>query len=127
MCHSLKLKKLPYIKTNPLLYNCNFKNVFNFWLSHSYICVFLFFFGHPTAYRVPRPGIRSKPQLPPTLQLWQCRILNPLCGNRNGTCVPTFQRYLRFHCTTGELPFVSLYCNIIMGQLKVVSRLQITM
>ena len=36
---------------------------------------FFFFFGCPMACGVPGPGIRSKPQLWPTLQLWQCRIL----------------------------------------------------
>ena len=37
------------------------------------------FFGLSMAYGIPRPGIRSKPQLWPTPQLWQCWILNPLC------------------------------------------------
>ena len=31
---------------------------------------FFFFFGRPMANGVPRPGIRSKPQLPRTLLLW---------------------------------------------------------
>ena len=41
------------------------------------LCVFFFFFGHPGAYAVRRPGIRSERQL----QLWQHRILNHSCGN----------------------------------------------
>ena len=35
--------------------------------------MFVFFWGHPAAYGVPWPGIRSKPQLR------QCQILNPVC------------------------------------------------
>ena len=33
---------------------------------------FFFFFGHPRQMEVPGPGIRSKPQLQPVLQLGQC-------------------------------------------------------
>ena len=32
---------------------------------------FFFFFGCPTAYGVPRPGIRSQLELCPKPQLWQ--------------------------------------------------------
>ena len=35
------------------------------------VVIVFFFFGHPGAYAVPRPGIRSEPQLRPTQQLWQ--------------------------------------------------------
>ena len=35
-------------------------------------------FGHPVAYGIPWPGIRSEPQSSPKWQLLQCQILNPL-------------------------------------------------
>ena len=40
-----------------------------------FVCLFVFFFGHHSAYGVPRPGIRSELQLWPMPQLWQCGIL----------------------------------------------------
>ena len=47
-----------------------------------YIYIYLFIiiscWGCPVAYGVLRPGIRSKPQLRPKPQPWQCQILNPL-------------------------------------------------
>ena len=50
---------------------------------------FFFFFGCPTAYGVPGPHIRSKPQLGPKLpQLQQCGILNLLCR----TCTPALPK-----------------------------------
>ena len=52
----------------------------------------LFVFGLPTAYGIPRPGIRSEPQLWPTPQLQQHQILNPLCQARDRTYVPALQR-----------------------------------
>ena len=39
---------------------------------------FLFFWQHLRHMDVPGPGIKSEPQLRPTLQMWQCWILNPL-------------------------------------------------
>ena len=52
-------------------------------LKRSRLCLlFCFFFpfsGHPVGYGVLGPEIRFKPQLQPALQLWQRRILNPLC------------------------------------------------
>ena len=53
-----------------------------------------FFFGCPLAYRVPRPGISSEPQLR------QYQILNPLRWPGDQTCVPALQRHRRCHCTT---------------------------
>ena len=41
--------------------------------------LFFFFFGQPSAYGIPGPGIRSEPQL------WQCQILNPLCQEGDQT------------------------------------------
>ena len=50
--------------------------------SDSYQCWFFFsffpFLAMPMAMEVPRPGIKSKPQLQPVPQLWQCQILNLL-------------------------------------------------
>ena len=39
-----------------------------------------FFFGHPVAYGVPRPGIRSNPQLRPMPQLQELKSLNHCAG-----------------------------------------------
>ena len=63
------------------------------------ICNFFVCFGHPTAYGVPGPGIRSEPQLQCTLKLWQCQILNPLCQARDQT----------LHPSTSEIPPILLY------------------
>ena len=59
-----------------------------------YPCQHLFvgFFGHPIAYGVLRPGIRSKPQLWPMLQLWQHWILNPLGQARGRTFISVLRR-----------------------------------
>ena len=45
----------------------------------SFPTLFFFFFGHPMAYGVSRPGIRSKVHLWPMPQLQQCQILNLPC------------------------------------------------
>ena len=50
-------------------------------------------FGCPVAYGVPRPGIRSKMQLRPTLQLLQCWILNLLSQHSRDAADPL--RYSR--------------------------------
>ena len=44
-----------------------------------YLFIYLFIFGCPTAYGVPRPGMRTELQLPPKLQLQQYWNFNPLC------------------------------------------------
>ena len=56
-----------------------------------------FFFDRPMTYGVPRPGIRSEPQL-------HCRILNPLCWVSYWTCIAVLQRYHQSCCTTAETP-----------------------
>ena len=38
-----------------------------------------FFWPHPQHMEVPESVIKSEPQPSPTLQLWECGILNPLC------------------------------------------------
>ena len=67
---------------------------------------FFFFFGCPGAYKVPRSGISSKPQLRPTPRLWQLQILNPLCWVGDPPCILMLQRChsSRFHCTTAGTP-----------------------
>ena len=59
--------------------NIEYQNHQNHYCWFAFPLFFFFFFGHPMAYGVPGPGIRSKPQLQPKPQLWQCWILNPLC------------------------------------------------
>ena len=63
-----------------------------------------FFFCHPVACGVSRPGIRSEVQLGPKAQLWQCQILNPLCWAGDWTCVPVLQRSHQSHCVTLGAP-----------------------
>ena len=57
--------------------------------------VFLLFFvlGSPRAYRVLRPGIRSKAQMQTMPKLQQRQILNPLCRARDRTFVLVLQRH----------------------------------
>ena len=66
--------------------------------------IFLFFFGHPAAFGVPLPGIRSEPQLWPEPQLWQHQILHPLCGARDWACIPVLPRCRPSRCTTAGTP-----------------------
>ena len=47
------------------------------------------------------PGIRSQLQVPPSLQLWQCQLLNPPCRAGVQICVPVLLRHCRSHCTAG--------------------------
>ena len=67
---------------------------------------FFFFNGHPTAQGVLGPGIRSGPQLQPSLLLlWQCWILSSHCARpRNRTCLLALQRQCWFNCTTSGTP-----------------------
>ena len=65
---------------------------------------FFSFFGHPTAYRVPRPGIRSKTWLQPKLELHQHQILNPLCQAGDWTWDPVLPRHCRSHWATAGTP-----------------------
>ena len=61
-------------------------------------------FSCPIAYGVPWPGIRSKPQLWPKLQRWQCLILSPLFQAGNQTCVPGLPRHWGSCCTKAGTP-----------------------
>ena len=83
--------------------------------------IYLFIFGHPVAYEVPRPGIRSEAQLWPKLQLWQRRILNSLCQARDRTCIPALPKCHRSHCTTAGTVFV-LFCFVICRNCCFISR-----
>ena len=84
--------------------------IFSFFFSPSIPFPFLFFpllsspflSFRPTAYGVPGPGIRSKPQLQPVLQLWEHRILNPLGWARDQTCIPVLPRHCQSHCATAR-------------------------
>lgn len=63
-----------------------------------FLFLFLFsIFGHPVAYRDPRPGIRPK------LQLQQHHIPNPLCA-RDQICIPALRRSHWSHYTTAGTP-----------------------
>ena len=64
-----------------LIWIHNFNNYFDFLFSLGGV-------DHPPAYWVPGPGIRSEPQLWPTLQLQQHWILNPLYQAGDQTHVP---------------------------------------
>ena len=59
-----------------------------------------FIFGHPAAYGVPGPGIRSKPKSQPLPQVQQCQILNPLCWPGDQTHASVLPSHCRSHCTT---------------------------
>ena len=65
------------------------------------------------AYRVPEPGIRSKPQLQPTMpQMHQDWILNLLCQTGDRTCVPVLQKRLWSHCAMAGIPiFIFFKCS----------------
>ena len=74
-----------------------------------YIYIYIFpIFGLPTAYGVPWAGIRSEPQSRPKLQLRQCQIFNPLCWDRDWTCVPALPRYRPSLCSTAGTPVLFL-------------------
>ena len=65
---------------------------------------FFFFFGCPVVHAVPLPGIRSKLQLQPKPQLWQCQIFNPMCQAGDQTGIPVLLRHLQSYCTTAGTP-----------------------
>lgn len=48
-------------------------------------------------------------QLWPKPQLWQHRIVNPLCRAGNRTCAPALPRYHWPHCATARSPLYSLW------------------
>ena len=57
---------------------------------------------------VPRPGIKSEPQLQPTPQLWQGQILNPLFQAEDQThtsaAIQAISVKFLTHCTTVGTP-----------------------
>ena len=67
------------------IWGCLFSYHFNVFHMPS-LLNFSFIFGCPTAYGAPKPGIRSSPQVGSNPQLWQCLILNPLCGVGRNLC-----------------------------------------
>ena len=74
------------------------------------IHLFIFyFFGHPSVCGVPRPGIRSKTQWQPTMQLLrQCQILNPL---RQASS--PHQRRCWSYCTTAGTPILPSFAIVL--------------
>ena len=77
---------------------------------------FLFlFFGHPAAYGVPRPGIRSKPLFCPMPQLQQRWILNPLCWARDQPLSQRSRDGCRSHCATVGTPDGCKYVKLEHG------------
>jgi len=73
---------------------------------------FSFLFRPPTsAYGVPRPGIRSNPQLWPKPQLRQCYILNLPRQAGDQTCIPVLPRCHRSHCVTVGTPGLLFYTH----------------
>ena len=64
--------------------------LFLFHFSFFFLPPFFFFFQlHPQHMNVPRPGMKSEPELPLTSQLQQHQILNPLCQARDRTHATT--------------------------------------
>ena len=76
----------------------------------TYLLFIYFIFDGPEACGVPRPGIRSEPQLWPKLQLWQCWIPNSLCLEEDQTCIPVLSRHRQSHVPQQEL-LIILICN----------------
>lgn len=75
--------------------------------------------GCHTAYGVPRLGIRSERQFPPTLQVWQRWILNTLCQARGQTRVPVLQRRCWSVAPQWELPKASFFRFRIIHVLRI--------
>ena len=71
------------------------------------------FLATPWHMEVPRPGIRSEPQLWPAPKLQQHQILNPLCQARDGTCVPMLQRHQQSCCTTTGAPLATSFIYLL--------------
>ena len=78
-------------------------------------CLFISFFPfqlHPQHMEVPGPGIESEPELQ---QLWQHRILNPLCWARDQTSATTETSQiinLPHHSGNSHQDFYSVYSAI---------------
>ena len=75
--------------------------------------IFIFsFFGCPTAYGIPRRGIRHELQLWFKPQLYQCWILNPLCWAGDWTCVPALPRRYWSLCATSGTWALLWHCYV---------------
>ena len=77
-------------------------------LSPSPIQIFCFFFGCPGARGVSGPTIRSKLQLQPKPQRWQCQILNPPFQAGDQTCIPALPKCHQSCCATVGPPPIQL-------------------
>ena len=73
---------------------------------------FSFFFGCPSVYGVPGPGIRSKSQL---RQSW---TLNPPCWARDLTCIPVLPIRCQSCCATVGTPVQQTFANNIPSSQK---------
>ena len=105
---SKNLKTIPVTIANIYIYIYEILDKSNKNVQHLYTAKyywrkknFFFFFGCLVAYGIPRPGIISKPQLWPKLQLKQHQILNPLLRATDQTCIPVI---LRSHWATEGIP-----------------------
>ena len=80
---------------------------------HTIHCSFFLFQQHM---EVPRPGVKSKPHLQPTPQLWQHWILNPPCqaGDQTSKATKT-SRIINPLCHRGN----SLFCFVLFCFLKI--------
>ena len=75
------------------------------------------------AYKVPRPGIRSKLQFSPKPQLQQCQIFNPLCQARDQPCIPVLPRHCWSHCATMGTPICRIFEGCCSEQYEVITSL----
>ena len=95
-------------------YCCCFCCLFCFgWVFFVLFCFCFFgsfcFFRCPKAYGFPRPGSRLEAQLWPKPQLWQHRLLNPLCQAGHRTCILVLLRCHPSCCTTAGTPMSTLF------------------
>ena len=74
--------------------------------------LFFHFFGHPAAYGVPEPGIRSEPKVPSKLKLRLRWTFNLLCQAGDRTCIPALPRCCRSHCAPAGPPALPFLIHI---------------
>lgn len=84
--------------------NQNYPQTYWFLTGLQVLLFFPFFVGHPTAYGVAGPGIKSQSQMQPKPQLRQCKILKALCQAGDRACVPVPPRCCRSRCATAGTP-----------------------
>ena len=72
------------------------------------VCLFSFY-DHPVAYRVPRPGVISQPQLQPTPQPWHGQILEPILPDGGLEPASWRCREPRSGCATAGTPELGVF------------------